>query len=136
MSRDRWPEIEALLDGSLFQPAERFVAERDTQVLLGQPANYPHALVEALGRLFQRRGDVEAAYLVHFYNPETDEAPHSLVGLEVSGDWSEIAGEAGMVAERVEVPDPPVDFVQIGRSGSFDDYFHRECKPFFVLGRG
>lgn len=126
------PEIEALLDGSLFQPAERFVAERDTQVLMGQPANYPHALVEALGRFFRGRGDVEAAYLVHFYNPETDEAPHSLVGLEVSGDWDKIAGEAGMVAEQIKVPDPPVDFVKVGTGGSLDDYFRRECEPFFL----
>ena len=129
-------EIEGLLDGSTWRAEEGYVAERDTEVLLGQPARYPDELVAALRRLFEKRGDVEAAYLVHFYNPERDEQAHSLVGLEVSGDWGRIVGEAGMVAAGVEVPDPPVDFIELrGGGGDVEAYMRRECEPFFVRQR-
>jgi hypothetical protein len=38
---------------------------------------------------------------------------------------------AGIVARDVQSPDPPVDFLQITGRGGIEDYFLRECKPFY-----
>ncbi len=45
-------EIAGLLDGSIWQPRERFAVKRDTTVQIGQPARHPKELVETLSRLF------------------------------------------------------------------------------------
>lgn len=124
-------EIESLVDGSIFKPSERYVTERATQVTIGQPANLPVELIEALNRLFSGIEEVQAAYLAHFFNPERDERPHTLIGLEVSGEWDRIAAEAGMVAEGVQVPDPPVDFIQITGKGGLVEYLRTQCQRFF-----
>ena len=34
-------EIQQMLDGSIFQPVKTYTAQKDTQVLIGQPAVYP-----------------------------------------------------------------------------------------------
>src|SRR5262249_42537392 len=43
-------EIDSLLDGSIWKPSERYVAEKDTTVMIGQPPNYPKQLVDTLTR--------------------------------------------------------------------------------------
>jgi F0F1-type ATP synthase membrane subunit a len=59
------------------------------------------------------------AYLAHFFNPERDEKPHTLIGVETTGDWNSVMSGAGIVARDVPIPDPPVDFLQItGKGGS------------------
>lgn len=128
-------EIASIVDGSIFQPSERFVAQKDTQVLLGQPANYPQELVDALSRYFKTRKEVKNAYLAHFHNPERDEKAHTLIGVDVEGNWNDIMSGAGMIVGNVEVPDPPVDFVQITGNGGIEDYLTSNCKPFYKRKR-
>lgn len=128
-------EIESILDGSLGQPGETYVAEKPTQVLIGQPSRHPTELVDALKRLFAGRKDVKRAWLAHFHNPERDETAHTLVALEVTGPWDEIAGEVGIVAQSVPLPDPPLDLLQItGRGGGVEDYF-KSVAPFYERKR-
>ena len=45
-----------LLDGSLFQPPAQHTIEEETRVLLGQPSEYPDALVAALSSYRNRTG--------------------------------------------------------------------------------
>jgi hypothetical protein len=123
-------EVESILDGSIGRPDETYVAEKDTQVLLGQPANYPTELVAALERLFAARTDVTRAWLAHFHNPARDEKPHTLLALEVTGDWDEVAAAVGIVVHSTPIPDPPVDLLRItGREG-MEDYF-KSVEPFY-----
>lgn len=130
-------EIQSIVDGSIWKPSQSYRVEKETQVMIGQPANYPRELADALKRLFKGVKEVKRAYLAHFFNPEQDEKPHTLVGIEASGNWEQVVAQAGLVARDVEIPDPPVDFIQItGRSGA-EDYFLNECEPFYkkkVLG--
>ncbi len=128
-------EIRSIIDGTVGQPSESYEAEKDTEVMIGQPARYPHDLTDALSRLFRKTKDVERAFLAHFFNPEAGEKPHTLVGIEVSQNWDDVVSQAGLVAEGVEIPDPPVDFVQITGRGGFEDYFLDECKPFYKRKR-
>ncbi|OPY69362.1 MAG: enhanced serine sensitivity protein SseB [Syntrophorhabdus sp. PtaU1.Bin002] len=124
-------EIASIIDGTIWQPSERYVAEKDIQVTLGQPANYPRELVEVLIRFFKNTKQVKRAYLAHFYNPETDEKPHTLIALEVTENWDVVMASCGIIARDVPSPDPPVDFLQITGKGGLEDYFLRECKPFY-----
>lgn len=125
-------EIASIIDGSIWQPTKQFVAQESTQVLLGQPARYPHELVNALSRFFKTRKQIKRAYLAHFHNPAQGDKPHTLIGIEVDSDMESIMSEAGMVASSVPIPDPPVDFVQItGRGGGLENYLTKETKPFY-----
>jgi hypothetical protein len=123
-------EIESILDGSIGRPDESYVAQKDTQVLIGQPANYPTELVEALKRLFAARTDVKRAWLAHFHNPERDEKAHTLVALDAAGDWDEISAAVGIVVQSTPLPDPPVDLLQITGRGGVEDYF-KSTEPFY-----
>lgn len=125
-------EASSILDGSIWQPTERFVAQKKTEIMIGQPANYPTELVAALTRFFKRKKQVERAWLAHFLNPERDKTAHTLVAIETSGGYDEIAAEVGIVASNVYMPDPPLDLTPItGRSGGIEDYFLKNAEPFY-----
>jgi len=122
-------EIRRLADGTIFQPHERRVFEKATQVLLGQPAAYPQELVDALTRLFRGRPSVEAAYVAQIQIPGED-APHPIVGL-VSSDAAKDIADAGLVAKELGRPSP-VDFLPLNASSTdgLAQYF-RGTKPFY-----
>ncbi len=88
-------EIASILDGSIWKPTERYVAKKNTQVVIGQPARYPTELVNVLKRYFAKRSEVKRAWLAHFYHPETGEKPHTMIALEVTGNWDRIPGKPG-----------------------------------------
>jgi hypothetical protein len=127
-------EAAALLDGSIWQPAEQFVADRDTEVLIGTPANYPDELVKALTRLFRARKPVQRAWVAHFFNPQVHQRAHTLVCVELTGDRDRIFADAGIVAAEVPVPDPPVDFIRFADDGGLGEYF-KKTRPFYVRRR-
>ena len=74
---------------------------------------------------------MKRAYLAQLYNPEHDEKPHTLIGIEVSGNWDQVVAEASIVMKDIEIPDPPVDFIQIKGNDGIDDYFLNKCQPFY-----
>jgi len=130
-------EIKSLIDGSIWKPTESYRVEKETKVMIGKPANYPHILTETLVRLFRNIREVKRAYLAHFFNPEKDEKPHTLIGIEVTANWDEVVAQAGLATREIKIPDPPVEFMQIKGLGGAEDYFLNECKPFYkkkVLG--
>lgn len=124
-------EIASIVDGSIWKPTEQYIAKKETQVMIGQPSNYPTMLADSLTRYFKKTKQVKKAYLAHFFNPDNDEKPHTLVAVQVTGDWDSVMAGAGMVARDTEVPDPPVDFLQITGRGGIEDYFTNDCKPFY-----
>lgn len=131
-------EINSLLDGSVWKPTEQITFQKPTKVLFGQPKNYPKDLTDALSRLFATLPEVERAWLAHFFNPERDEKPHTLIGIEQSGNWDSVVGQAGVVARNVKIPDPPVDFTQVikgGGEGLMQDYFLKDTAPFYKKKR-
>lgn len=124
-------EIRRISDGSILKTEDR-VVQKATQVLLGQPAKYPTELVNALQRLFAKHPSVEAAYLAQIHDPSSGEKPHLIIGIEASGDFRKIVGEAGMTAQGVLDKEEFADFIQIGRGkGSLDSYFKKQTKPFY-----
>lgn len=128
-------EIASILDGSLWRPVSQYEVERDTEVMIGEPAVYPQELVDALTRIFKRLKPVRRAYLAHFFNPTVDERPHTLVAVEATGDWDAVLAEAGVATRQVEIPDPPVDYLRLTGGGGVQDYFLEQCEPFYRAKR-
>jgi hypothetical protein len=105
-------EIAQMLDPSV---ANTLRIEKPTQVLIGQPAVYPHALIDALKVAFAARSDVLAAYLVQIAFEAKNEPPHPLIGVEVAGDWKPVSAEIGRIASAV-MPGALLDAVPIDRA--------------------
>ncbi len=125
-------EVEALLAEGVNQVAKRMVVEKDTEVLLGQPANYPDAMVASLTTLLANHHNVKAAYLAQMFDRSRDEQPHLIIGIEAEDDFENIVGEAGMVASDTGPKGEPVDLIRVvrGQSG-VGQYFLDEVKPFY-----
>ena len=94
-------ELASLLDPEAHSAAKPIVLDKDTQVLIGQPAVYPHDLVNALKFEFAKRPDVLNAYLVQIAFGGRDEPPHPMIGVETTGDWNSISALIGKTAAIV-----------------------------------
>jgi hypothetical protein len=127
------PEVESIVDGSIFQPQEEpHVGGK--KILLGQPSDYPRHITDALKRFFARSRDVKAAYLAHAFIPDLDQDPHTLIGVEVTGNWRTVVEEAGVVVREVARPGEVVDFVQLHprATDTIGDYMQRHTQPFYT----
>jgi hypothetical protein len=130
-------EIEALLASGLNRLPEQRVTKEETQVLLGQPANYPSKMVDALTAFLAKRSNVKAAYLALMHDPSQDDKPRLLVGIDAEGDVEQIIREAGVVAAGTSPDGEPVDLVRIeGGDRGLSEYFIREVKPFYERSWG
>jgi hypothetical protein len=123
-------EISRLLDGPIFRPRERYVAQKPMQVMIGQPSEYPKELVAALSRLYGGIAEVRRAWVAFYQNPERDKEGGLLIGLDVeAGDMDRISGETGIVIESVPKKQKYVDLVRYDGSG-VSGYFTNQ-KPFY-----
>jgi hypothetical protein len=86
-------EIAYLLDS----PSEprNVTFDKETQVLIGTPSVYPHALIDALKSAFAKRSDIISAHLLYIAYQGKNEAPHPIIGVQISGDWADISKEIG-----------------------------------------
>ncbi len=103
-------EVEALLETGMNQQPQRRVVEKETRVMLGQPAEYPQAMVDALCKLLPEHPSVSAAYLCLMHNPEESEIPTLVVGFQ-GEDLQQPMREAGSVVVDTAPEGQPVDFV-------------------------
>jgi len=129
-------EIEALLSSGVNQVPDRRITEEPTRVLLGQPAEYPEKMVEALVSLFSRRDNVKAAYLALMHDPSRDDKPHLVVGVDADKEIESIIREAGAVAADTSPKGEPVDLYRIqADDDGLSQYFIREVTPFYTRKR-
>ncbi len=124
-------EIEQLLNGTIAKPSKKIVVEKETQVQIGQPAVYPHEIVNSLKILFTGNPLVTAAYLGWIYNPEGSEPPHYIFGIEGGGNLSDLTGEAGFIAEGYLGKNEIVDFIEVNDTSSLSEYF-KSTTPFYI----
>ena len=126
-------EIQDLLDGTILQDRlKTMTIEKDTSILLGQPANYPTAMVNSLKDLFSRRPAVVAGYLALIQYKEKNEPPHYIIGIKTEGDASSITDEAGFTAKQSLKPEEFVDLVQIQQDSPITDYMLNQTTPFYL----
>ena len=123
-------EIEQMLDGSIFKPLQSYTAQKEMQVLIGQPAVYPHELVKVLSDYFENNHMVSKAYLAQYFKPAVDENAHLLVGIDGRGDWQKLVGDAGMIAAEIIGKGEVIDFVRLDGS-SFSKSITGQSEPFY-----
>jgi hypothetical protein len=131
-------EIEMLLsDGVNRLPIQR-VVKQDTNVLLGQPANYPSQLIDSLTTFFSKRPNVVSAYLALMHDQSTDEKPHLIIGIHSEGDFEQIIRDAGVVAGDASPDGESVDMFHIipDCNEGLSEYFLKEVKPFYMRSWG
>jgi hypothetical protein len=133
-----------LLFGKQFLPEEiRFLAqvtmadgglrpvEKGTKILLGQPAESPAALLEALRKAFERNPTVEVAWLAQLHEPESGKPPHPIIGIQGS-DPRGAMSEAGHAARAVGVG--LLEFVDasVPTDEGIVGYLRNRTTPFYV----
>ncbi|HMI78023.1 MAG TPA: enhanced serine sensitivity protein SseB C-terminal domain-containing protein [Ferruginibacter sp.] len=126
-------EIESLLKGTILTGNHKqFTVEQDTQIQIGQPANYPTDIVNSLKALFANRPTVKSAYLGWIYNPSSGEPPHLIFALDIDGKKQNITNEAGFTAQQLSKPEDIIDFIQVDNKDGLSDYFLTQTKPFYT----
>jgi len=124
-------ELENLLNGSIFEQSNEMTIQEETEVLMGQPSEYPTELVKALSGLFKEHQNVKAAYLAIVKMDKSEKLPHLMIAIDVEGNISSVTSKAGPLAEKHIGKEEIVDFIQIENNGGISDYFLNETKPFY-----
>lgn len=116
-------EMRDMASGKFFEtPAH--VVPKQRRILLGQPAEYPHELMDVLKRYLVTQPQVEALYLAQMADPESGDPPHLIFGVKMQGTVDAVMGQLVTIARETLGPDKMVDFTVVtGRSGSLNDYF-------------
>ena len=128
-------EIRDIASGKLFEVPKPEVVQKERKVLLGQPSEYPQALVDALKRHLDTQPQVDAAYLAQIHDPASGAAPHLLCGISLQGEIDPVMKPLLMLARETLSPNKIADFVVLGRGGSLDDYFLTKTQPFYKKNR-
>ncbi len=126
-------EVEQILAHGSSHSAQRHVVQEPTQVLLGQPKDYPDALVAALQALLAKHANVQQAFLALMHDASRTPAQSLLVGLEVSGDAQSVLQDAGSVASDTAPQGMAVDLVLVGpeENSGLSQHFYSEVEPFY-----
>lgn len=128
-------EAAGIANGTRLQTSSRTV-EQPEEVMIGEPADRPEALLELLHRIFEARPAVLRAWLAHYFNAQDGEPPHTLIAIEVEPRQRDlgpsIVNEAAAAASRVTIPHPPIDFflLEPGDDVGLAGYFLKAA-PFF-----
>ena len=128
-------EVTLLLsNGGLNAPSE-LVLDKESQLLIGQPEEYPSAMIDALTTLFTQKKPVRRAFMALIHDKAVDDQPNLLIGVEADGDEQEIDAlirEAGNVASETSPDDRPVDFCIVSeKERGISHYLISHTQPFY-----
>lgn len=121
-------EIVSLANGTYFQP-KRQVLQKETQVLIGMPAEYPAKLIEVLQNYFRTNPLVKKAYYAQIHMPDSGEPPHLILSIDAAGDFQQTATGLNEVILGNLGEGQIMDVIRFGES-TLDDYFE-QMKPFY-----
>jgi hypothetical protein len=124
-------EMRDIASGKFFEVAKPEVVQKERKVLLGQPSEYPHALVDALKRHLSTQPRVKAAYLAQIADSSTGVPPHLIFAISLQGEIDPIMQPLLMITREILGPNKIADFTVLGHGGSFDDYFLTQTQPFY-----
>lgn len=86
------------------------VIQKDTKVTLGQPANYPHDMVDAMSSFFKKHKEVKSAYLFLIHK-DGDEKPNLLFVIDFTGDKAVLFPQIAAVAQSFLNKDEYIEIV-------------------------
>ncbi|MEZ2694245.1 enhanced serine sensitivity protein SseB C-terminal domain-containing protein, partial [Hafnia alvei] len=120
----------------LYDASHKLSVDGGSKILLGQPEEYPSAMVDALTTLFTQRKIVRNAYLAIFQDQAIDEKPNLLIGLEIDGTDEEIdllIQETGSLASETAPEDEPVDLCLVTdeKGDAVSHYLKTHTQPFY-----
>ena len=103
--------------------------EKTTQVLIGEPADYPHGLVEAVRTLLKTMREVKKAWLLFM---QKDGEQSFLIVVDFQGDHRKIFDAIGQAATSHLKPGQFIDMVPFG--DGFGRNAVKNHKPFYKKG--
>jgi hypothetical protein len=129
-ARFHMDELDGMLSGEIFRGYTTHVVEKQASLLLGLPAVHPTHLTDALSDFLRKEKTVKAAYLAHGAYADTNEPPHSIIGIDASGDFAELMPRVTDAIRDASRPGELVDVIQLGDTGP-SNYMRTETKPFY-----
>jgi hypothetical protein len=128
-------EIEELLTGTIFNDRAKTISfTKETEVQLGQPAKYPHEIVDSLRKHFSTRPDVISAYLGWIFIPSSGQPAHYIFGLDVESDYMTLINDAGVIAKKYLAQHEFVDFVNVKDNSGISNYL-KGTNPFYQISK-
>ncbi|WP_133493005.1 enhanced serine sensitivity protein SseB [Alcanivorax sp. 24] len=125
-------EVRGLLKEGVGSAPEQRTVEQDTEVLLGQPAEYPAAMVDSLTQLLAKHGNVKRAFLTLMHDRSVSEHPSLVVGIEAEGDIEPVMRECGQVIGDTVSKGKAVDLYRIAENDEgLSRYFVEQVEPFY-----
>lgn len=133
-------EVEALLQGGYGSQLESYEYQEQTEVLLGQPAEYPHEMINQLRVLLKTKPEVKTAYLAQMHDPKRDQEPTLLIGFETdqainNESFQRLKNQIGHVAYESLVRKRVIDLIHlddIHATSGLEHYLRQETDPFYV----
>ncbi|WP_180177716.1 enhanced serine sensitivity protein SseB C-terminal domain-containing protein [Acinetobacter sp. YH01005] len=131
-------EIQHLLNGQYIQPSENYEVTEDTEVLIGQPAEYPQFMIDQLSIFFGTERVVKAAYLAQMLNQARDDSPTLLIGLDLEAGLSEqqiqdLHSKIGRITQDSLKEQCPVDLIHVNPHSvdGVEGYLLNETQAFY-----
>ena len=132
-------EVEDLINGNYGSPIESYEYKKNTEVLLSQPSQYPHVMVNELKSLLERIPQVKNAYLAQMHDVQRDPEPTFLIGFEtdeIIDDtvFQKIKNQIGFVAYDSLIEKCFIDLIHIHNDNSDEGvarYLQKETEAFF-----
>jgi len=124
-------EVEAMLSGKMFEPEAQYETTKDEQIIIGQPAQVPHAVLAELSKFFATQASVKRAWLGWYHQPSREQKPGYLLAIEAKDaiDFRELSGLTGVVLKGAHDGKDYIDIVKYTKGG-LSDYFTKQ-KPFY-----
>lgn len=96
--------------------------------MLGQPANYPHEMINALSNLFQKIKEVLCAYMF-LAHKEGDPKPNLLFIIDFTGEKDLLFSQIAAVAKDFLGEDEYIDLIPF--NSDFGKNATRDVTPFY-----
>jgi Ca2+/Na+ antiporter len=129
-------EISNMLETGFGQKPNTYIVEKSTQVLLGQPKNYPNEMVEAIKKICAKYSEISQAYVGTIINPLGSDKPDFVVGIEIVGSEETIKTTMQAIGQVAGDTVPKDEFVNLVRIKKGDEgiggYFYDSCQPFYL----
>ena len=124
-------EIKNLLSNGVNQQAVQRTIQKETKVLLGQPAIYPSQMVESLKILLAKHENAKRAFLALMHDASIDDKPHLVIGIDATGDIELVLREAGSVIIDTSPKGEAVDLYRVSENDTGLSAYLLKTTPFY-----
>jgi len=104
------------------------VIKENTRITLGQPANYPYEMINALSSFFKKNKEIESAY-VFLAHKDGDQKPNLLLVIDFTGDKAVLFPKIASVAQDFLCENEYIDMIPL--NSSFGKDAIKDSTPFY-----